>query len=252
MRRIAIICSPRCGSSWARSVIARSLALEEIAVFNYLDAKLPLNQNCILHVHWYREPNFQKFIKENNFRVIVLARHPLDILVSVLNFVKHEPLTSRWLGGNAAIPVELKDCNPSSKLFLEYALSWEAENLLSISYQWWHEAAAIKVTYETLVNNSEQAFGDIFDALDAPKDGLQTAIAHFTVEYFKKLSNRHGWIGVPGLWRKLIPSRDALQIYKRHSRIFSYLGYSALAYPLSRARAARNWEALQSNERGIL
>jgi hypothetical protein len=60
----------------------------------------------------------------------MLARHPLDVLVSMLNFIRHEPLTARWLEGNAEIPKTLVGQAPTSENFLNYAMSWGAENLL--------------------------------------------------------------------------------------------------------------------------
>ena len=99
MTRIAIISTPRSGNTWVRSVLAHALTLEEIAVHNPRDIQDVLPQRLILQVHWYREPNFQAFLRNEGFQVLVLRRHPLDVLLSVLSLVQREPGVARWLEG---------------------------------------------------------------------------------------------------------------------------------------------------------
>ena len=139
MTRIAIISTPRSGNTWVRSVLAHALTLEEIAVHNPRDIQDVLPQRLILQVHWYREPNFQAFLRNEGFQVLVLRRHPLDVLLSVLSFVQREPGVARWLEGNTGLPAGLAKLTPVSPDFAAYATSFGAENLLSISYQWCHE-----------------------------------------------------------------------------------------------------------------
>src|ERR1700722_13128489 len=110
--RIAIVSSPRCGNSWVRMVLARALNLAEITIHNWKDITEELPNDCILQIHWYREPNFQSFLRKNGFRLIVLARHPLDVPLSVLHFVRYEPMTARWPEGNCAISPELIESSP--------------------------------------------------------------------------------------------------------------------------------------------
>jgi hypothetical protein len=119
-----------------------------------LDLPAELPPKCCLQIHWYREPNFQRFLHLHSFHIVTLRRHPLDILISVLHFIQHEPQTAVWLKGNAEIPAQLSGEAPTSDAFLEWAISWGAENLLSISYQWAHHPSAIKLSYEELVKNT--------------------------------------------------------------------------------------------------
>ena len=136
--RIAVISSPRSGNTWVRSVLGDILGLQQFAVHNYIELK-NIPDRCIVQLHWYREPNLQRFLRGRCFKVLVLARHPLDVLVSMLNFIRHEPLTARWLEGNAEIPKSLAGQSPTSQDFLKYAMSWGAENVLGVTYQWWHD-----------------------------------------------------------------------------------------------------------------
>ena len=241
--RVAVVSTPRSGNTWVRSVLGEILELEQIAVHNYTElGKIP--DRCIVQLHWYRESNFQRFLSENGFRILVLARHPLDVLISILNFVQHEPQTARWLDGNAEIPTDIARKPPTSREFIRYATSWGAENVLSISYQWWHHAGAVKARYEDLVQRPGEALLELARAFAPEACDRNGAVDRFSLDFFQKLPNRHGWQGKPGLWRKLILRSDAQKVYRRHRRIFDVLGYSIGAYWLTRAAALRKWEEL--------
>lgn len=241
--RLAIISSPRSGNTWLRRVLADGLKLHEIAVHNFLDIQ-EVPDRCILQIHWYREPNFQAFLQRNNFRVITLSRHPLDVLLSVLRFIRYEPETARWLEGNCAIPETLKEATPTSGAFLEYALGFGFENLLSVSYQWWHDEHAIKVRYEQLVTNADTEAQRLASLLDASEEAILTALTQNPLSKLQATPNRHGWMGQPGLWRDLIPSVAADAIQVRHRILFERMGYAIEQSFLTDADAERQWAQL--------
>jgi hypothetical protein len=241
--RVAVISTPRCGNTWVRSVLGDILKLEQLAVHNYTELT-SVPDRAIVQLHWYREPCFQHFLHVNGFKTLVLARHPLDVLVSILNFIQHEPLTARWLEGNAEIPPSLIGQSPVSKDFLRYATSWGAENILAISYQWWHDPDAVKVRYEQLVQRPHETLTNLARIFDPAARDDNDAVGRFSLPFFQNLPNRHGWQGHPGLWRELIVYSDARTIYKRHKRVFDVIGYSVKPYWLRRAVALRRWVEL--------
>lgn len=245
--RVAVISTPRCGNTWVRSVLADILELQELAVHNYTEIQ-SIPERAILQVHWYREPCFQRFLRDHGFKIVVLARHPLDVLVSILNFIRYEPLTSRWLEGNAEIPTSLIGQPPTSREFIRYATSWGAENILNISYQWWHDRDAVKFRYEQLVEQPDETLLSLARRFDPAAFDRKGAIARFNLQFFKNLPNKHGWQGRPGLWRQLIVYFDARKIYKRHKTLFDTMEYSVPPYWLTRASALRRWEKLTAQE----
>ena len=230
---------------WLRWLLRDGLQIPEIAVHNFSEVN-SLPDECVFQLHWYREPNFQHFLSENGFRTIVLSRHPLDILISVLHFIRYEPATARWLGGNCEIPTALAGKSPASDDFLDYALSFGAENLLSVTYQWWHENSAIRLRYEDLVADPERQVDALAERLAVARQPIIDAMHINTLETFQALPNRHGWQGRVGLWQKLIPSEHAVRIFDRHSLVFDKLGYTVEPMPLPRLEATKNWEALLS------
>lgn len=241
--RIAIVSSPRSGNTWLRWLLRDGLELHEVAVHNYLDSAI-IPERCVFQLHWYREPNFQSFLSEHNFQVVTIARHPLDILLSVLHFVTYEPQTARWLGGNCELPQFLASRSPISDEFLDYAVSFGSENLLSVTYQWWHDPSAIRVRYEDLVAAPEIEVARLFESLGVSTERIPDEVSANSLDTFKALPNRHGWQGRPGLWRELIPFENARAIYARHQPIFEKLCYQIEPTPLTPEMAASNWEAL--------
>lgn len=239
--RIAVVSSPRSGNSWIRSTLAGALSMQEVAIHNYLDAPAVLPQRCFLQIHWYREPNFQAWLRANQFRVLTVARHPLDVLVSALHYIRYEPGTSRWLEGNAKLPGELTSASPSSAEFLEYALGMGAEDLLSITYQWWSDPEVLRLRYEDAVANPEAVLGQQVAALGGNAQDVVPWLERLSMEKMRATPNRHGWQGSPRLWRRLIVPQDAMRIYRRHRRVFDTLGYKIEPYFLTRASAYRNW-----------
>ena len=227
-----------------RRVLADLYDLAEIAVHNPRDIPDVLPNRVILQVHWYREPNFQAYLRENGFRLLVLSRHPLDVLLSVLHFVRHERQTARWLEGNVELPAELSTAKPTDSVFREYALSWGAENLLGVSYAWQHEQGVLLARYEDLVTNPAGEFGRLTAVLGAINTPLASALKSNSLSMMQASPNRHGWQGQPGLWKSLITPGLALRIYVRHKPVFQALNYKVTPHLLGARRAAYNWDRL--------
>jgi hypothetical protein len=244
--RIAVIGSPRSGNTWVRMVIAQLLDAPQMVVNAWKELPRPLPPRCTLQIHWYREPVLQALLHENDFQIVVIARHPLDVLVSVLHFIQFEPKTARWLEGNVEIPKEMAGSTSVSDVFKKYTLSWGAENLLSISYQWWHDPKSIRIRYEDLVANQSAEFRKLIENLRLPSNALEKILAQMNLRYFQSMANHHGWQGQPGLWKLLIPGDTAWQIYKRHQRVFETLGYGPPRSTTTPEEALANWEKLRA------
>jgi hypothetical protein len=245
VRRVAIVSSPRSGNSWVRCVLAGVLELDQIFVHNYFEAPLILPDNCILQLHWYREPNFQTFLRSHDFRVVVIARHPLDVLISTLHYARLEKEANLWLGGNAEFTPSFFSAAPASPEFLEYATGWGAENLLCVTHQWWHDQQAIRVRYEDLVRDPTGHFTEVITSLNGSSANLSAALQKYGLKTWQAMRNKHGWQGRPGLWQDLIPFDEAIQIYERHRGVFDGLEYSIVRTPLTREEALRNWQQMK-------
>lgn len=227
-----------------RRVFADLYGLDEIAVHNPRDIPDALPDRAILQIHWYREPNFQAYLRDNGFRLLVLSRQPLDVFLSVLHFVRHEPQTARWLEGNAELPAELSAARPTDPVFREYTLGWGAENLLGVSHAWRHERGALLARYEDLVANPTGEFGRLTAALGAVHTPLASALEKSGLSTLQASPNRHGWQGKPGLWKSLITPGLALRIHARHRSVFRAANYKVVPHLLGTRQAERNWDRL--------
>lgn len=241
---LALIGSPRSGNTWISSLLAEAAGMERFAAHNYLDFPSDL-QNSIVQIHWRRDAGFRRFLSDNRFSVIALARHPLDVLLSVLHFIRFEPLTSQWLGGDAAIPDELSGKSPASDEFLDYALSPGAENLLAVTYEWWQDEQTLHVRYEDFVDDASGQICRILDRLQIADRGIMNAIANNPFEKWKSLSNHHGWQGRYGVWRDLVPDEFRSAIFDRFRHLFDYVGYSYDGPRLTKEQATENWQKLR-------
>lgn len=181
------------------------------------------------------------FLQRHGFQVITLARHPLDILLSMLRFIRYEPETARWLEGNCAIPASLTSATPASPEFLEYAIGFGFENLLSVSYQWWHDEAAINIRYEQLVATPEIEVARLAHRLNAPVDPMLAALARNPLGRLQATPNRHGWRGQPELWRELIPRATAVAIHTHYRTLFRRMGYTIERGGVARQDAEHRW-----------
>lgn len=244
MRRIAIVSSPRSGNTWVRKIIAGAMNIQEIAVHNYLDISGEIPEECVLQVHWYREPNFQKWLVDNGFKVVVVSRHPLDVLLSVLNFARYAPQANRWLQGNTEVQSLSEDIDPVSEEFLRFAMGFGFENLLSVSYQWWHEPSALKVRYEDCVSAPAAIFGQLIEELGGEAGSVPEFLERFSLQNMRDSPTRHGWQGRPGLYKELIPTFFAVRIYWSHRRLFQRMNYGLTPYFLSPGKAKALWQEL--------
>ena len=98
--RLALISTPRTGNTWLRHMLSAIYDATELAVHRPDDINWgDLPKRCVLQIHWLRSTPFLSQLQRHNFRVVVLARHPLDVLLSILHFSLHDDSTQQWLGG---------------------------------------------------------------------------------------------------------------------------------------------------------
>jgi hypothetical protein len=223
---------------WLRRLLTAAYGLEERSAHtpDELDWET-LPERCALQLHWHRTPAFRERLGRYGFSVAVLARHPLDVLVSILHFAPYEPETARWLDGEGGNEEPLLGADPASRAFLAYATGPRAKALLSITPEWWEHADA-RARYEDLVADPPGELGRMVEALGgAPAMTLAAAVGAAGFGRLRdEATNMHFWQGRPGLWSELVPTRYALAIASAHPAMLE-LGYSVgVDAPTARAR----------------
>ena len=227
--RVAIVSTPRSGNMWLRLLLSKSYGGEHIAEHTpdevHWDALPP--GNIVLQIHWHRTREFVETLSRHNFRVVVLARHPLDVLISILHFAQREPLTRRWLEGENGNEPSLIGQTPSSRAFSTYAVSQRAASLFAVSDEWSKAPNTITLRYEDLVHNTKPTLATVFDVLGRPDCDIDTAISECSLGKLKPTAaNGHFWKGQPNLWKRLISTSLAKQIYRAHSAVLDHMHYN--------------------------
>jgi hypothetical protein len=199
---------------WLRRLLVNAYGLEETAAHRPGDvAWEELPERCVLQLHWRRTPELVELFDRHGFQVVVLARDPLDVLVSILHFAPQEPQTAEWLDGEAGDESPLFGAEPGSEAFRAYALGPRARALLSVTPEWWPHADG-RVRYEELVADTARVLAELADALGAEPD-VPVAEAAAAVRFSdlqREATNGHFWQGRAGTGRELIPPELAREI----------------------------------------
>jgi hypothetical protein len=251
--RLALISTPRSGNNWLRRLLAKLYRAPEVAAHTPAEVDWPrLPRQCILGIHWRPTAAFRSMLREAGFRPVVLARHPFDVLVSVLHFTAYDPSPAQWLDGESGDERAIRGAMPCSAAFAAYAASARAQALLSVSQQWWDVPGCLRVRYEDLVSDPHGELARLADRLGAaPRYPAGEALAETTLAKLRAQTKRehHFWQGRPGLWRRLLPPAQAHRIARAHREVFATLGYRCDPDPmLDRARADAHWVELTGAE----
>lgn len=182
------------------------------------------------------------WLHHNGLRVLTIARHPLDVLLSAVRYSRGAPDVRQWLDGATGLPADIP--GSGSQEFLDYCLSEGAERLLSVTAEWWEYPPIIRLRYEEVVRAPYQALGSVLVSLGGSDELLGQMLRKLSIARMRNTPNRHGWRGEPGHWTSLVASTDAEAIQRRHAAVFETLGYDVPPYVLSRTVAQRNWEAI--------
>jgi hypothetical protein len=243
--RVAIISTPRSGNTWLLHLLSKLYQATTLTVHTPLEVNWDsLPAACILQVHWHPERNFVAQLARSGFRVVVLARHPFDVLISILQFSLHDS-TARWLEGEGGNERSIFGAMPRSAAFLSYATGPRATALLSVSREWWSLPDCQTLHYESLVTNTIEELKRLTRALGTePVTSIDAAIEATTIPNLRKLTqnNNHFWQGQANLSRKLFTSAEANTIAAAHAGSFEQFGYTCNPDPeLTDVQADANW-----------
>jgi hypothetical protein len=246
--RLALLNTPRSGSTWLRCLLATTFQLEEFSAFGPEEVDWnALPRRGVVHLHARRTLAMRDLLSRYHIRPVVVSRHPLDVLISILHFAPHEPDTARWLNGEAGDEKLLYHATPTSDTFMEYATSPRAKVLLSVSPAWATARDALVVSYEQLVAAPVDGLIRIANELGEAtvRDPREAIEMHSLARHRAASRNQHYWRGQPGIWRRLLTAQIADEIADAQWPAFSAFGYVCDADPqLTAAAAEQNWQVL--------
>ena len=250
--RIAVVSTPRAGNTWVRHLLGTAYQIPHLARHAMADADwIELPPEVVLQLHWRREPAFVAKLTEHGFRVVTVARHPLDVLISILHFCIYESESEQWLLGAGGSEAAIFAAMPRSRAFVEYAKSLRATQLLGVTLDWWGQADVIGVRYEECVRDAVAQLQRLEAALGPLRCGsIAAAVEACSLGRLRRGAiNNHFWQGSPGLWRQLMPPAETSEIAAHHEGVLHRLSYVCDPDPdLSPLAADLNWVRLVGDE----
>ena len=248
-RRIAIVSTPRTGNTWLRLMLSRAYALEQGGSSHIQEVPWGLlPSRSVVQIHARRNPETVACFRKYRERVVVLSRHPLDVLMSILVFARRDNMTREWLTGEGGDEWPITGVSPNSRAFLDYALGPRAAALLAVSKEWWEDPDALSVRYETLKAETVSEVRRIGEWVGLePGMPLEQLPAMFSKDRMKSnevMRSHHVWQAGSNQWRRMLTADRAMAIYERHREVFETLGYTCEPDPeLETEQAEQNWQA---------
>jgi hypothetical protein len=243
--RLAVIGTPRSGNTWLRHLLSSAYDIPERPIHSPHD--LPWNElppSCVLQLHWHPVESFLTRLEDQGFRVIVLSRHPLDVLISILHFALHDR-TARWLEGEHGNERSIFGAMPRSTPFMNYCVSKRADALLAVSREWWQVPGTVSVQYEVLNRDPHGELERIIGECGGqPVRSVEEVVAGRTLSKLRALTRHehHFWQGRCGLWKSLLTAAEARPLAKVLQPRYADFDYDWDADPnLSAVQADANW-----------
>ena len=251
MLRLAVIGTPRSGNTWVRSLLAMLCDLEQIPThFPHQIDWEGLPRRCVIQIHWYPVEPFVSLLRRHEVRVVVPARHPLDVLMSWLNYAYYVHQEGFCPGKETCDKCDIVGVSPRSEALVAYASGGIGHWILCHSPAWWNTPGVIRIRYEDLVAEPESTLGRLLQQIgETPRRSIAESLEATSIHQMKSSQNTwhyHFWQGQPGLWRSLIPASEARAIAAGIPEPFEILGYPCDPdQALDDTRADLNWIQLQ-------
>lgn len=245
---VLLAATPRSGNTLLQRLFAELLGYAVLAAPTLDDiAPDEVVAPVLMQVHAVNNRQAQRFVDEVGARVVTVARHPLDVLVSMLHFSRHEPQILDWLdGAGIPSPETLRGASPTSSQFVEWAAGKGAGRLLALTQGWWHEPATARVRYEDLVASTTSVLEKLvaelgiaarLDEADPEATREQTLVG---------LANHHRWRSKANGWQDLLTGQVVERLHRAHRKVFDDLGYTVPGpSALTEDDANRNWRQLK-------
>jgi hypothetical protein len=242
--RVAIISTPRSGNTWLRRVLARSFALDEVAIHHpWAIAVDTVPPRAVIQMHWPRDETAMKLVEDLGGQVVTIVRHPLDVFLSIVRFSRYEPLTALWLLGAHGNEEGVVAHGPNDQAAIDYASGQRFRALLAVTAEWWDHA--VPLTYERAAGDPHATVLDLAGALGVvPASDPADAVRDNTFERLHSLDPGHHPVGPSKTWREFLTADTIAAIRGPLSWHVDRFGYdTSVDSAPDIVEATRKWEA---------
>lgn len=219
---VLLASSPRSGNTIVRRTLAES-GLAEHAVHDLADVDWSaMATPWIVQHHAGPRPAVDAFLAATGAAVLVVIRHPLDVLCSVRRFAAKAPSARFWIGARTGL--ETADLTTDDG-FAAWATSPGADALLAVNTDWWSRPGVVSVRHEDVHDDPARTFATVFRRLaDTVPDLSDAAGAHEAAA--ASIPAFHRTAPGPGA-RHELPAHLLDRLAAHHHRHLEVLGYDA-------------------------
>ncbi len=226
--RLALVGTPRAGSGWVRKVVAEVLRAEELPAMHPADLDWnELPERFVIQLSWSRTRVLERALREQGITVVSVARHPLDVLLSILDFSQDDHAGVTWLDGHEGDEESLRGAHGADPAFLEWAVGPRARLLLSLTPQWWQSPITHRLHYEDLLAAPDAGFAALFGECELePLGDTQQAVANNASARLRPATSTEQSRRVSrGDWRTALSAAQVELLVGAHRDVMVSLGY---------------------------
>jgi hypothetical protein len=250
-RKILIASTPKTGNTWAKRLLAAvyGLPVVELPAEFGAAALQAVGRQWVAHQHYAPQAELLSWASETGADIVTTVRHPGDVLVSLLHYVRYAIAARRvsGFGFSPALAATAEDGDTPGPRTLAY-VEREFFALLYTSLAWAAGGRASVVRYEDLWHDPVGTLDSVCRAIAPPgRTRLETAVESADIGLLREVTPadrgffRQGGVGA---WRDALPGAcvDVLRRQAPYPAILEALGYDFEAVPLrtSPARPARS------------
>lgn len=226
--RLAIVGTPQTGDAWIRTVLADILDANELPVQHPADvdwAGLP--DRFVIQLHWQRSQFLEGMLRERGVQVISTARHPLEVLLSILAHAQHDESTIPSRSLEARNRAQLRGLGAGDPAFVEWAVSSRACLLLSLTPEWWAKPTTHRLRYEQLMDDPHGEFVALLARCELePVTDPRVVLERHSVSRADALDRDvEASSASPIAWRETLPADFVDTLTATHREVFVGLGY---------------------------
>lgn len=252
--RAALGAPPKSGAAWLQQVLLNVSEAQVQTIASQIDIDWnALPQDVILRLYHPPALEFHRKAEMAEFRFFTISRHPYDVLLSILYSINFDT-ESNWARGNKVNTPEnlVRGATPRHPSFIQFASLPLVTKMTSMSESWLNIRHAIPLTYESISNDPAKALNDALTCFNSslircPVSEAVKSTKNFAAPCNVKEKSLH--IASAGIWRKLLPSKQARRLYSIYGPIMERLDYKCDPNTdLSPEQADINWHVLLTKQ----
>lgn len=252
--RVALGAPPKSGAVWLQQILHKVGGAKIQTIASQIDFEWSaLPEDVILRLYQPPTLAFRKKADMEEFKFLTISRHPYDVLVAILYTINFDT-ESNWARGNkVGLPESfIRGATPRHPSFIQFASLPIVIQMTSMSESWLNISHAIPLTYESISNDPAKTLND---ALTCFNSSLIRCPVSEAVESTKNIAapcsinEKSMNIACAGIWRKLLPSKQARRLYSIYGPIMERLDYKCDPNTdLSPEQADINWHVLLTKQ----